>query len=84
MKKKQNSQNRPVECKWINIVYGSQPTSKVGSHLYISEKKKLLVTAGNLKVHEQSKYKSVPILFLFVVFEGNPEICNFWFFEPVI
>ena len=25
---------------------------------------------------DESKYKSVPILFLFQVIEGNPEICN--------
>ena len=43
--------------------------------LYISGKK-MLDTAGNLKVKEQSKYKSVPILFLFLVIEGKPEIRN--------
>ena len=33
---------------------------------------------------DESKYKSVPILFLFLVIEGNPEICNSWLFEPAI
>ena len=41
-------------------------------HLYISGKK-LPGTAENLKVNEQSKYKSVPILFLFLVIEGKPD-----------
>ena len=36
----------------------------------------MLGTAGNLKVKEQSKYKPVPIVFLFLVNEGKPEICN--------
>ena len=39
-------------------------------------RKKSPGTAGNLKVNEQSKYKSVPILFLFLVIEGKPEIYN--------
>ena len=37
---------------------------------------KLPGTARNLKVNEQSKYKSVQILFLFLVIEGKPEICK--------
>ena len=38
--------------------------------------KKLPGTAENLKVNEQSKYESVPILFLLLVIKGKPEICN--------
>ena len=48
-------------------------------------KKNLLATAGNLKVHEQTKYKSVPIfIFLFLAIERKPEIRNYWIFEPAI
>ena len=51
-----------------------QGVTKKNPPLYL--RKKLSGTAGNLKVNEQSKYKSVPILFLFLVIEGMPEICN--------
>ena len=44
-------------------------------HLYI--RKSLLATAGNLKVNEQSKYKSVPFLFLSLGIERKPEIWNY-------
>ena len=38
----------------------------------------LFATAGNLKVNEQSKYKSVPIFFIFLAMEVKPELFNFW------
>ena len=52
--------------------------------LYLT--KKLPGTARDLKVNEQSKYKSVQILFLFLVIEGKPEIykSDSWLFEPAI
>ena len=37
----------------------------------------LFATAGNLKVNEQSKYKSVPIFFIFLAMEVKPELFNF-------
>ena len=40
-------------------------------------RKSLLPTAGNLKVNEQSKYKSVPFLFLSLGIERKPEIWNY-------
>ena len=46
-------------------------------------RKHLLATAGNLKVNEQSRYKSVPIFF-FLAIERKPEMWNYWIFEPVI
>ena len=39
-------------------------------------RKKLPDNARNFKVNEQCKYKSVAILFLFLVIEGKPKICN--------
>ena len=39
--------------------------------------KNLLATAGNLKVNEQTKYKSVPVVFLFVAIERKPSIQNY-------
>ena len=50
--------------------------------LYLKEK--LMNNAGNLKVNWQSKDKSIPIHFSFLVTEGRPVVCNSWFFEPVI
>ena len=50
-----------------------QGITKKKFHLYIPGK--LLVTAENLKVNEQSKHKSVPI-FLFIAIKRKPEICN--------
>ena len=47
-------------------------------------RKNLLATAGNLKVNEQTKYKSVPIFLLFLAVERKPEIRNYWIFEPAI
>ena len=43
-------------------------------------RKNLLATAGNLKVNEQTKYKSVPIFLLFLAVEiaRNMELLNFW------
>ena len=41
-------------------------------------------TAGNLKVNEQSKYKSVPFLLISLGLERKPEIWNYWSFEPAI
>ena len=40
-------------------------------------RKRLLATAGNLKVNEQSKYKSVPFLFLSLRIERKLQIWNF-------
>ena len=40
-------------------------------------REKLFATAGNLKVNEQSKYKSVPIFFLFLAIEVKAELFNF-------
>ena len=34
-------------------------------------------------INEQSKYESVSI-YLFLVIEGKPEICNSWFFKLAI
>ena len=51
------------------------------SPLYL--RKNLLATAGNFKVNEQTKYKSVPF-FLFLAIERKPEIRNYWIFEPAI
>ena len=48
------------------------------SPLYL--RKNVLATAGNLKVNEQTKYKSVPILLLFLAVERklrNTELLNF-------
>ena len=50
--------------------------------LYLREK--LLSTARNLKVNEQSKYKSVPVLWFLFRIERKPEICNSGIFEPAI
>ena len=47
-------------------------------------RKNLLATAGNLKVNEQTKYKSVPIFLLFLAVERKPEIRNYWIFESAI
>ena len=47
-------------------------------------RKNLLATAGNLKVNEQTKYKSVPIFLLFLAVERKPEIRNYCIFEPAI
>ena len=44
----------------------------------------LLASAGNLKVNERTKYKSVPIFLLFLAVERKPEIRNYWIFEPPI
>ena len=56
-------------------------TGHYKNNLPLYRRKKLLGTAGNLKVNEQSKYKSVPILFLFLVIEesqvGNKQILIF-------
>ena len=41
--------------------------------------KNVLATTGNLKVNEQTKYKSVPIFLLFLAVERKPEIRNYWF-----
>ena len=49
-------------------------TKKIPS-LYL--RKNLLATAGNLKVNEQTKYKSVPIFLLFLAVERKPEIRNY-------
>ena len=40
-------------------------------------RKNLLATAGNLKVNDQTKYKSVPIFWLFLAVEKKPEIRNY-------
>ena len=40
-------------------------------------RKNLLATAWNLKVNEQTKYKSVPIFLLFLAVERKPEIRNY-------
>ena len=40
-------------------------------------RKNLLATAGNLKVNEQTKYKSVQIFLLFLAVERKPEIRNY-------
>ena len=40
-------------------------------------RKNLLATAGNLKVNEQTKFKSVPIFLLFLAVERKPEIRNY-------
>ena len=40
-------------------------------------RKNVLATAGNLRVHEQTKYKSVPIFLLFIAVERKPEIRNY-------
>ena len=45
-------------------------------------RKNLLATAGNLKVNEQTKYKSDPIFLLFLAVERKPEIRNYWILEP--
>ena len=42
--------------------------------LYLT--KKLPGIARNLKINEQFKYKSVQILYLFLVIEGKPKICK--------
>ena len=47
-------------------------------------RKNLLATAGNLKVNEQTKYKSVPIFLLFLAVERKPEIQNYLIFEPLV
>ena len=44
-------------------------------HFYL--RKNLLATAGNLKVNDQTKYKSVPIFWLFLAVEKKPEIRNY-------
>ena len=49
----------------------------------LSLRKNLLATAGNLKVNEQSNYKSVRF-FLFLDIERKPEIWNYWIYEPAI
>ena len=46
------------------------------SSISISQEK-LLATAGNLKVNEQTKHKSVPIFLLFLAVERKPEIRNY-------
>ena len=46
-------------------------------YLYNYLRKDLLATAGNLKVNEQTKYKSVPIFLLFLAVERKPEIRNY-------
>ena len=40
-------------------------------------RKNVLATAGNLRVNEQTKYKSVPIFLLFIAVERKPEIRNY-------
>ena len=40
-------------------------------------RKNLLATAGNLKVNEQTKYKSVPIFLFLLAVERKPEIRNY-------
>ena len=40
-------------------------------------RKNSLATTGNLKVNEQTKYKSVPIFLLFQAVERKPEILNY-------
>ena len=45
-------------------------------------RKNLLATAGNLKVNEQTKHKSVPIFLLFLAVERKPEIRNYRILEP--
>ena len=45
-------------------------------------RKNLLATAGNLKVNEQPKRKSVPIFLLFLAVERKPELRNYWILEP--
>ena len=40
-------------------------------------RKNLLATAGNLKVNEQTKFKSVPIFLLFLSVERKPEIQSY-------
>ena len=41
-------------------------------------RKNLLTAAGNLKVNEQTKYKSVPVFFfIFLAIERKPEIRNY-------
>ena len=46
-------------------------------HSLLYFRKNLLATAGNLKVNEQTKYKSVPIFLLFLAVERKPEIRNY-------
>ena len=59
-----------------------QGISKKIPLLYL--RKNVLATAGNLRVNEQTKYKSVPIFLLFIAVERKPEIRNYWIFEPAI
>ena len=40
-------------------------------------RKNLLATAGNLKVNEQTKFKSVPIFLLVLAVEREPEIQSY-------
>ena len=47
-------------------------------------RKNVLATPENLRVNEQTKYKSVPIFLLFIAVERKPEIRNYWIFEPAI
>ena len=44
-------------------------------------RKNSLATAGNLKVNEQTKYKSNK---LFLAIKRKPEIQSYWVFEPAI
>ena len=44
-------------------------------NLYL--RKNLLATAGNLKVNENTNYKSVPIFYLFLAIVRKPEIRNY-------
>ena len=46
-------------------------------YLYNYLRKDLLATAGNLKVNEQTKYKSVLIFLLFLAVKRKPEIRNY-------
>ena len=46
-------------------------------YLYNYLRKDLLAPAGNLKVNEQTKYKSVLIFLLFPAVKRKPEIRNY-------
>ena len=48
-----------------------------GHYKKVPLRKNLLATAGNLKVNEQTNYKSVPVVFLFVAIERKPAIRNY-------
>ena len=70
----------PAKREYFGIFGGSQKSASRRALIKNSttiSREKLFATAGNLKVNEQSKYKSVPIFFLFLAIEAKPELFNF-------